>query len=132
MTSAAPAGKTILIVEDDDTTRQALGSALQDAGYTAVPVEDGRQALDWLWTHPAPDLILLDMMMPVLDGWLFLQLLKQQGPTIPTPIIIATAAAVSRELVRAHGCAGLVQKPIETAHLLQEIQRVLAAPESVS
>ncbi|HEV3260052.1 MAG TPA: response regulator [Gemmataceae bacterium] len=130
MSSATPGGKTILVVEDDDTTRQALGSALREAGYAAVLVEDGRQALDWLWIHTAPDLVLLDMMLPVLDGWHFLQLLRQQGPTIATPIIIATAAVISRELVRSHGCAGLVQKPIETGELLQEIERVLTVPQS--
>ena len=62
--------------------------------------------------------------MPVLDGWRFLELLRQQGPSIP--VIVATVSTViSQEWAEAHGCAGLLHKPFDLDELRREVQRLL-------
>jgi CheY-like chemotaxis protein len=89
-----------------------------------VPAANGEEALRLLAAGPAPDLILLDMLMPVLDGWHFLERLRQEA-TRP-PVVVTTAAGVlSREWAEAHGCAGFVRKPVETDELLAEVRRCL-------
>jgi CheY-like chemotaxis protein len=71
-----------------------------------------------------PDLILLDMLMPVLDGWRFLQQVKAKN--IPSvPIIVVTATVLTREWAEDHGCRGFIAKPIIPDELLKEVQRCL-------
>src|SRR5437867_8644043 len=67
-----PMGKTILVVDDDPITCEGLAAVLRPEGYSVVKSLSGKEARDYLSTEPAPDLILLDMMMPRHDGWQFL------------------------------------------------------------
>jgi CheY-like chemotaxis protein len=127
MPSEETAGKTILVAEDDRTTREWLGSVLQAAGYQVILAANGQQALDLMRMGPHPDLIMLDMLMPVLDGWHFLSQLKRQTPPPPIPILIATATILTREWAQAQGCAGFIKKPFEAEQLLTEVCRCLAA-----
>jgi CheY-like chemotaxis protein len=118
--------KTLLLVEDDETNREGLADYLRREGFDVVPLADGRQALDHLRQHPKPDLILLDMLLPVLDGWRFLEEVREAGIKPLPPIIIATGTqAIGREWAFAHGCAGFVHKPIDPAALQDEIMRCL-------
>jgi CheY-like chemotaxis protein len=122
----SPSGKTLLVVEDDAVTRAALASTLQGAGYQVVTAANGLEALELLRSGLAPDLILLDMLMPVLDGWQFLKRLMQEWPPGRVPILIATATTIlTREWAAAHGCAGCLRKPIEVPELLEEVRRCL-------
>jgi CheY-like chemotaxis protein len=122
---AAPASRTLLVVEDNDVSREGLAVVLRRAGYRVLPAANGEEALRLLTEGPPPDLILLDMLMPVLDGWHFLDRLQRAGPH--PPIIVTTAAGVlSREWAAAHGCAGFLRKPVGTEALLQEVSRCLA------
>ncbi len=111
----------ILLVEDNDICRKELTDTLSKEGYEVVPLRHGQEALDYLDKNPAPDLILLDMLMPVLDGWHFLERLK-----MPVPVIITTGTVLTREWAASHGCAGFLRKPIETDDLLAEIRCCLA------
>jgi CheY-like chemotaxis protein len=113
---------TILVVEDNDLSREGLTVALRKEGYAVVPVRHGQEALDYLKAGPTPDLILLDMLLPVLDGWHFLQ--KVSPPSVP--IIIATGTILTREWATTHGCAGFLRKPIATEDLLAEVHDCLA------
>src|SRR5438270_3175209 len=95
---APEAPKYILVVEDDETTRQSLATALRDAGFDVVTAGNGQEALDYVHSHPPPVLILLDMMMPAHDGWEFLRL-RGQDPTLAgVPVIVLTALGVASEL----------------------------------
>jgi CheY-like chemotaxis protein len=124
MASAAPAHPTLLVVEDNDVAREGLAVILRRAGYRVLPAANGEEALAVLRAGPTPDLILLDMFMPVLDGWHFLERLRQQA-TQP-PVVVTTAASIlSREWAAAHGCAGLLRKPVGTDELLEEVRRCL-------
>jgi CheY-like chemotaxis protein len=118
--------KTLLIVEDDTIAREGLGLILRQEGYDVIPASNGEEALAYLRSAPRPDLILLDMLMPVLDGWHFLQQIHAKGITT-TPIIVVTATVLTRQWAEDHGCSGFIRKPIDPDTLLWEIRRCLAA-----
>jgi CheY-like chemotaxis protein len=75
--------------------------------------------------RPAPDLILLDMLMPELDGWHFLDWF--QGPAGgAVPVVVMTGTILTREWAATHGCAGFLKKPFDAAQLVAEVRRVLS------
>jgi CheY-like chemotaxis protein len=118
--------QTLLIVEDNETLREALASLLQKEGYQVVLAANGSHALGHLQAGIVPDLILLDLFMPVLDGWRFLQVLQQKASQPPVPIIVMTGSTdAAREWAQTQGCASFVSKPIDPAELLHEVRRLL-------
>jgi CheY-like chemotaxis protein len=118
-------GNTLLVVEDNEVAREGLAAVLRRHGYAVALAANGQEALDYLAGNPAPNLILLDMLMPVLDGWRFLEQLKQSGRLGAAPIVVTTGTVLTREWARDHGCAGFVKKPIDADPLLEEIRRCL-------
>ncbi len=128
MSPAAPAPRTVLVVEDNDITRDWLAALLQQEGYRVVPTRNGQEALDYLGADRHPDLILLDMLMPVLDGWHFLGQLSKSGRAPAAPVLITTATIISREWASSHGCAGCLRKPLEAGAVLDEVRRCLGEP----
>ncbi|HWG45696.1 MAG TPA: response regulator [Gemmataceae bacterium] len=110
----------ILVVEDNDTCREGLAVLLRGEGYEVIPLRHGQEALDYLEGAPTPDLILLDMLMPVLDGWNFLKRLR-----LPVPVIIATGTILTPECAASHGCVGFLRKPIGAEALFTEVRRCL-------
>jgi CheY-like chemotaxis protein len=119
-----PPTSLILVVEDNAPARESLAAVLLRAGYLVQPAADGRQALHLLATGPRPDLILLDMVMPGLDGWQFLERLRRLGsPAVP--VLVTSGTTLSCGWAEAHGCQGFLPKPIEPDALLQEVQRCL-------
>ena len=91
----------ILVVEDDPNANWQFTTALAGQGYDVVSVRDGQAALYLLVANPPPDLILLDLVMPALDGWQFLEL----RPHPQVPVIVAT----STDPPEPEGCAGFVK-----------------------
>ncbi|HMC64693.1 MAG TPA: response regulator [Gemmataceae bacterium] len=115
-----PVAKTILVVDDDPITCEQLATLLRSEGYSVVTALDGRGAMDYLSTEPAPDLILLDMMMPVEDGWRFLDERSRSQSLASIPVVIMTALGVaSSEWAAALGAVGLLRKPLEVEALLE-------------
>ena len=119
------ATRLILVVEDNDLTREVLATLLNQEGYRVVLAGNGEEALNHLLGGLRPDLILLDMLMPVLDGWHFLERLRSLRLQPPLPIVITTATNLTREWAEPHGCQGFLRKPIETDRLLEEVRRCL-------
>lgn len=118
----------ILVVEDNDAAREGLSVVLQEEGYEVAAVGDGREALTYLHNNPPPRVILLDMFLPVLDGWRFLKVFE--GLSLdPKPAIIITTGnpAISTEWALSHGCNGFLRKPVGKDSLLQELRRAGAA-----
>jgi CheY-like chemotaxis protein len=123
---ASPGGKTILVVDDDDVIRVALEYVLGEAGYGVVAAANGREALDFLRANRAPALILLDMMMPDLDGWTFLRVRSQEAALAAVPVLILTAMGVAcNEWAAALGASGWLRKPIDLTALVAKVPRYL-------
>jgi CheY-like chemotaxis protein len=120
--------KAVLIVEDNDLARQTVADLLRREGYQVVEAANGREALTCLRDGPRPDLILLDMLMPVLDGWLFLRRWRREEPKPPVPIVITTGTILTREWATDQGCQGFLRKPFDVEPLFAEIRRCLGEP----
>ena len=116
---------TLLLIEDDPAARGALAALLKKARYRVHTAPDGRAALDYLGSRPPPNLILLDMLLPVLDGWHFLEEIQKIKKPV-APIIVTTGTILTRKWAEDHGCAGFIHKPIDVQELLQEIQRCIS------
>src|ERR1700757_2666434 len=109
--------KIILVIEDDDTTRESFDSILSQHSYQVVLTATGGEGLEYLQTHSPPDLILLDMLTPGMDGWQFLKYHRARWRFVP--VLVTTALRVgSDEWAASLGACGFVQKPIEPADLL--------------
>lgn len=116
----------ILLVEDNEMNRDMLARRLERRGYQVVIAVDGDEGVRLAQTE-APDLILMDMSLPVLDGWEATRRLRAVPATQATPIIALTAHAMAgdREQALAAGCDDYDSKPIEFARLLGKIQALL-------
>lgn len=113
----------ILLVEDNELNRDMLSRRLERRGYEVVLAVDGQEALDMV-ARTAPDLILLDMSLPVIDGWEVTHQLKGSPDTATIPIIALTAHAMSGDRERAlqAGCNDYDTKPIDFPRLLEKIK----------
>lgn len=91
-------GKTVLLVEDDHTIRDLLQDQLEEDGYDVVPASNGKQALDYLIldASPPPDLIILDLMTPLVTGWQVLEHLRSDPALARVPVIVVTATSANR------------------------------------
>jgi CheY-like chemotaxis protein len=116
----------ILLVEDNELNRDMLSRRLSRRGYLVVEATDGEAALA-LAASERPDLILMDMSLPVLDGWEATRRLKAAPATRPIPVIALTAHAMvaDRERSLAAGCDDFDTKPVEIERLLGKIARLL-------
>ncbi|MBI1930532.1 response regulator [Candidatus Poribacteria bacterium] len=117
----------ILLVEDNEMNRDMLSRRLMRKGYEVRIAIDGREGVTMAQSE-APDLILMDMSLPVLDGWEATRQLKAVPRTQSIPIIALTAHAMSgdREKALSAGCDDYDTKPIELPRLLTKIQSLLA------
>jgi two-component system, response regulator, stage 0 sporulation protein F len=118
-----PQPETILVVDDDPDILQTVVDILADEGYAVVSASNGAEALDML-ARVSPAVIVLDMRMPVMDGWQFVQALPPSQRA--TPIIVMTAAQDARQWAREVGAAGYVAKPFDLLELLDMVARQLA------
>lgn len=112
------AKKTILVVEDEDDIRTLVGEALEMEGYAVIPAVNGQEAIDALQTTALPNLILLDLMMPVKDGYTFRreQMADPRWRDIPVVIMTADTNAIQK-LADAGGAPGL-RKPVDLDELI--------------
>ena len=120
MRTESQPGQRVLLVEDDALIREAMKMVLEWEGYRVACAGHGREALDLLRKGEPPALILLDLMMPVLDGWSFRRELQRDPALAPIPVVVVSAADV-RGAVDA---AGHVRKPFQAEELLDAIRGV--------
>ena len=121
--------RKILLVEDNELNRDMLTRRLARRGYTMVSALDGAEGVAAA-EREAPDLILMDMSLPVLDGWAATARLKSSPATRAIPVIALTAHAMAgdREQALAAGCDDFDTKPVELPRLLAKIEALLARP----
>ncbi len=117
----------ILLVEDNEMNRDMLSRRLARRGYDVTVAVDGQQGLDAVESD-GPQLVLLDMDLPVIDGWEVARRLKSAEPTKSIPIIALTAHAMvgDRDKALEAGCDDYDTKPVEFARLLGKIEALLA------
>src|ERR1700726_434572 len=121
----------ILLVEDNEMNRDMLSRRLQRKGYTVVTAHDGEQG--HLLAHSeSPDIILMDISLPVMDGWEVTRLLKADEATRHIPIVALTAHALVTDRAKAveAGCDGYETKPVDFARLIATIENLLTAKKA--
>ena len=116
----------ILLVEDNEMNRDMLSRRLMRSGYEVVLAVDGAQGVA-LAASEAPDVVLMDMSLPVLDGWEATRRLKNDPKTRTLPVIALTAHAMAgdEEKARQAGCDDFDTKPVEFTRLLSKIEGLL-------
>lgn len=121
----------ILLVEDNENNRDMLLRRLERKGYQVSAAVDGREGLEKAKAEN-PDLILMDMSLPVLDGWEATRQLKADGATRGIPVIALTAHAMASDEQKAReaGCDDFDTKPIELPRLLEKMERLLGTKPS--
>jgi CheY-like chemotaxis protein len=111
--------RSILVVEDDADSRETFCALLDDAGYDCVAVENGREALDFLRSHDRPFAILLDLMMPTMDGWQFRREQASDPALEDIPLVVVSAAKLARNSALQFGAELFLLKPIQPNQLIQ-------------
>lgn len=125
MSEATPAPRA-LVVEDDEHIGMLLRFMLQRAGYQVQLVNDGRAAQAHITTQPAPDVMLLDVMLPYMDGLQLLALVRQQAGWEGVPVMMLTAKAQERDVTRAieAGADAYLVKPFQPEELLAKVKEL--------
>jgi CheY-like chemotaxis protein len=116
------ARRAVMIIDDDDAIREALEDVLSDEGYEVVGVSDGQQALDYLHGEKRPNAILVDLWMPVMDGWKFLDALLEDPRLCRIPLVVLTAARDQR--ARDLRVAEVLTKPVQLQQVLGALERL--------
>lgn len=112
---------TLLLVEDNEMNRDVLGRLLARRGYRVVAAEDGEAAVRMALAEP-PDLILMDISLPGVDGYEATRRIRASGSTVPIIALTAHALTSDRDRALAAGCTDYEAKPVEFQRLLQKIQ----------
>jgi CheY-like chemotaxis protein len=117
--------KVVLVIEDDFDIRDAMQEVLQDEGYSVFTADNGAAALDVLGRIPTPGLVLLDLMMPEMDGHQFLEILREDPRFRTVPVVVVSAG-----ITVAPSIAGYIKKPFDTEVLVETVGRLYASPDS--
>jgi CheY-like chemotaxis protein len=123
---------TILVVDDNADNRYVIGRLLQLGGYQVATVTGGREALEAV-ARTRPALILMDLAMPDLDGWLTTAQIRRQAQYADLPIIAVTGHVTQDEIQRALsvGCTDFIAKPIEFERLIAKVRHHLPSPTPI-
>jgi two-component system, chemotaxis family, chemotaxis protein CheY len=113
--------RAILVVDDDPTILATVSEALDFEGFKVVTATNGAEALEAMDQDKPPKLVLLDMRMPVLDGWGFMRAIGERGLSVT--VVVMTAAADARRWAREIGAQAVLAKPFELDDLLAAVQR---------
>jgi len=129
MSAAPPTRPAALVVEDDEHIGQLLKFMLDRAGYAVTLCSDGRAAQAHIQSQPAPVVALFDVMLPFMDGLQLVGLVRQQAGWEKVPVIMLTAKAQERDIVRAldAGASDYIVKPFQPEELLARLRRFVGA-----
>ncbi len=114
-------GQPILVVEDDETILISIVTLLEDEGFEVVTANNGKEAIDWLG-NGIPSLVLLDMKMPVMDGWAFAEIYRTR-PGPKAPLVVMTAARDAKNWAMDVGADDYIAKPFDLDHLLDKVRK---------
>lgn len=116
--------KSILVVEDDIDIREAIALLLADEGYEVACVGDGSEALSYLHEGHTPALILLDIMMPGMDGYAFREAQQMEPELARIPVVVLSASSNLAQRARTLGAAAAIEKPVQVEQLVKVIEQV--------
>lgn len=119
--NSSGASKKVLIIEDDHDIRETFRQLLEMEGYDVLTAANGKEGLDVLKREAQPGLILLDLMMPVMNGWEFLAVQKDDPKLANIPVVVVTAAGKDKE--GTVQTAGFIRKPVELEALLATVRQ---------
>ena len=116
---------SVLVVEDDDHIAYLLRFMLEREGFTVTVVTDGFKARDFIESNPPPSLVLLDVMLPFLDGFTLVTLIREKADWKTVPILMLTSKSRENDIVRALGLGAndYIFKPFQPAELMARIKR---------
>lgn len=114
-------GQPILVVEDDETILTSIVTLLEDEGFAVVTANNGKVAIDWLGDG-TPSLVLLDMKMPVMDGWAFAEIYRTR-PGHKAPLVVMTAARDAKNWANDVGADDYIAKPFDLDDLLNVVRK---------
>jgi CheY-like chemotaxis protein len=124
--SSGGSPRLVLVIDDDLDLRATVRDILEEeGGFSVETASNGREALERLDAGPPPDLILLDLVMPVMNGWAFMAELKARPTLAPIPVV-AISGSGDNVLNSAPVCAGYLSKPVGVSLLLETVARCLA------
>jgi CheY-like chemotaxis protein len=110
---------TILVVEDDPDALEALGDLLESHGYAVISARHGAEALELLGRSPLPRLIVLDLLMPTMDGWEFRRRQKNDPRIAHIPVVVVSASSAAKPIE----ADTVLRKPVDIDRLLETIAR---------
>jgi CheY-like chemotaxis protein len=119
------AGDVVVVIEDDHDTREAFEDVLRLSGYEVLAAENGRRALELLRSSPAlrPCIILLDIMMPEMNGWEFLEQQRRDPALASIPVVVVSADTSAQARAAGQNIAGFLKKPIALDALSETLER---------
>jgi two-component system, OmpR family, response regulator CpxR len=109
--------KRILVVEDDLVIRDVVDDVLAEVGFDVIPATSGKQALDYLRDDEPPDLVILDLMLPLVSGWQVMEHLRSEARLMRVPVIVTTAVSADRP----RGATTVLPKPFTVRALLEAV-----------
>lgn len=119
----------MLVIEDDESIRSSVVELIEAQGHRCAEAEDGLQAVKWLRDNPAPDAIVLDIMMPGMDGIGVLQTMKENLPHLIAKTIVMSASPSKLEEAKAYSPLALLAKPFELDALIALLDRLTGAAQ---
>jgi DNA-binding response OmpR family regulator len=125
-----PTVHSVLVVEDDEHIAKVLSFMLERQGYRVTHVADGRAASDYVAASGAPDLVLLDVMLPYVDGYEIVRQIRARAGWAGVPVLMLTAKNAEQDTVRAldAGANDFIVKPFQPNELLARVRRALRVP----
>jgi CheY-like chemotaxis protein len=125
--AAAEGDAVVLVVEDEPLARGALQAVLEARGHRVAAAGNGRDALNYLWTHRPPRVILLDLVMPVMNGWEFRRQQRQDAALAPIPVVVCSGVGDVPAEAELIGAESYLQKPIQPDKLIETVGRFCAS-----
>jgi CheY-like chemotaxis protein len=114
-----------LVVDDDADTRASLAELLADHGFQVLAVEDGQKAVDLLEREPTPDVVVLDLWMPVMDGWTVAKrVMARELPSVPIIVVTAAGAHFAYPVSSRY----VLRKPIDSDRFLRLVSEIVTKP----
>ncbi len=115
--------RCVLIVDDHADLRETLAEILEEEGYTTAQAANGQEAFDYLQANPLPSLILLDLMMPIMDGWEFRKHQCREPALAEIPVVVVSGADEQEQRAGFREAVAYLTKPVDLSALIDTVSR---------